>query len=179
MAETNLTLRIPDELKASLVAASNRAYQTQSDFVLAAITHRINGACSACGRDGGAVLTQSPGMSERFEQWLRAMAPAGEQSPPVLIATQEPSGARVYTGRFTDAGIHDSYISLRPEEPGVTPTTSPDFIPIPRAYVVMWAASAPAEVLRTRLRNWGYVDVTATLIPTAAPSQPTGRSRRS
>lgn len=178
MADSNFTLRMSDGLRARLDVASKQAFQTLSDFVIQAVTNRLNGACPACGRDAGGVLVQSPGMGDAFETWLRAQAKDYGSSHPVSIATQEPSGPRVYTGRFSAEGIHDSYVSLRPEEPGHTLRNPPDFIPIPRAYVVMWESNAAAEALRARLRNWGYQDVTAMLLA-PPPPQPQRNMPRS
>jgi len=166
MADSNLTLRMSDELRARLEGASHQAHQTLSDFVIDAVTRRIDGACPNCGRDAGGTVIQSPGMSESFAAWLRSQSPS---SHPVSIATHEPAGPRVYTGRFMADGIHDSYLSLRPEEPGQPLRNPPDYVPIPRAYIIMWESNAPAEALRSRLWNLGYQDVTAMILAPAPP----------
>jgi hypothetical protein len=166
MADTNLTLRMSDELRARLEAASHQSFQTLSDFVIDSVTRRISGACRTCGRDAAGIAMQSPGMSESFATWLKSQSPS---SHPVSIATHEPSGPRVYTGRFMAAGVHDSYLSLRPEEPDHPLRNPPDYVPIPRAYIVMWESNEPAEALRARLRNWGYQDVTAMILAPAPP----------
>lgn len=173
MGESNLTLRIPDELKLLLLEHAQRAFQTQSDYILAAITQRISGACPACGRDAARLTVQTPGMSDAFEHWLRQqVATPHRESSSVSIATQEPTGPRIYTGTFTDEGIHASYVSLRPEEPGHASRHPVDYVPIPRAYVVMWEANQAGAVLRARLRTWGYQDVTAILLTPQVPRQP-------
>jgi hypothetical protein len=169
MADSNLTLRMSEELRARLEAARHQSHQTLSDFVIDAVTRRIDGACHSCGRDAGGTLIQSPGMSDSFAAWLRSQSPSSQL---VSIATHEPAGPRVYTGRFTDDGIHDSYLSLRPEERGRQLGNPSDFIPIPRMYITMWESNASAEALRARLRNWGYQDITA-MIRAPAPPPPT------
>ena len=177
MGESNLTLRIPDELKALLVEHSHRSFQTQSDYVLAAISRRISGACLACGRDSGALTIQSPGMSDSFETWLRQQAPTPHrESPPVSIVTQEPAGPRIYTGTFTAEGIHASYVNLHPKEPGHATRNPVDCMTIPRAYVVMWEANQAGAALRARLSIWGYQDMTTLLTP-QIPRQPPHRKR--
>jgi hypothetical protein len=180
MADSNLTFRMPEALKARLVTACERAHQTQSDFILAALTQRMDGACSACGRDAGALVTQPPGMTDAFADWLRELVPAKtSESGPVTIATQEPNGPRVYSGTFTGDGVFPSFLYLRPEEKGKPYLF--DRVPVARAYVTMWAHYQAADLLRTRLRNGGYFDVTAALFnsaPAAPETERSGRARK-
>jgi hypothetical protein len=180
MADSNLTFRMPEELKTRLVTACERAHQTQSDFILAALSQRLDGACSACGRDAGALVTQPPGMTDAFAAWIRELVPTGaSESGPVAIATQEPNGPRVYFGSFKGDGVFPSFLYLRPEERGKPYLF--DRIPIARAYVTMWGHYQPADLLRTRLRNGGYFDVTAALFnsaPVAPSAERPPRTRR-
>jgi hypothetical protein len=177
MADANLTFRMPEALKARLMDACERGHQTQSDFILAAITQRMDGACTACGRDGGALVTQPPGMTAAFDAWIRELVPATtSESGPVTIATQEPNGPRVYSGTFLGDGVFPSFLYLRPEEKGKPYLF--DRVPIARAYVTMWAHYQAAELLRTRLRNGGYFDVTASLFNSAPLAPSADRSAR-
>ncbi len=180
MSDSNLTFRMPEALKARLVDACERGHQTQSDFILAAITQRMDGACSTCGRDAGALVTQAPGMTEAFAAWIRAVVPTKtSESGPVTIATQEPNGPRVYVGTFTGGDVFPSFLYLRPEERGKPYLF--DRVPIARAYVTMWAHYQAADLLRTRLRNGGYFDVTTALFssaPLAPSAERSGRARR-
>lgn len=180
MAESNLTLRMPEALKERLLAAALRGHQTQSDFVIAAITQRIDGACATCGRDSGALVVQSPGMTEVFAAWIRELVPMPtSESGPVTIATQEPTGARVYAGTFIGRDVLSSVLYLRPEEKGKAFLF--DRVPVARAFVTMWAHHQGAETLRTRLRNTGHFDVTASLYASAPrlPEVDRPRPRRS
>lgn len=166
MADTNLTLRISDELKQLLAETAKAQYQTQSDFVLLAIEQRLSGACPTCGRDANAIMTQAPGLSEPFEEWLRELVPAEtSDSGPVTIATFEPGGPRVYHGSFVGSDVKASLLYLRPEEKGKPHLF--DRLPIARAQIVMWAHHKDAALLRTRLRNSGHFDVTASLFASA------------
>lgn len=170
---------MPEALKERLVAACEKSHQTQSDFVLSAITRRMDGACSACGRDAAGVVTQPAGMTEAFAEWARQLVPVStSESGPVTIATQEPTGARVHAGTFLGSDVFPSFLYLRPEEKGKPYLF--DRVPIARACVTMWAHHRGAETLRARLRNAGSFDVTAALFASAPmmPSERVGRSRK-
>src|SRR5688572_7372664 len=162
MSDSNLTIRVPEALKSRLLTACERSFQTQSDFIQAAISQRIAGQCPACGRDGGAVLMQPAGMTEAFERWARALTPTEtSDSGPVTIATQEAAGAQLYFGSFLGGGLHPSFLYLRPEQPGKPYLF--DRIPIARVHITMWAHHAAADLLRARLRGRAHFDVTAAL----------------
>lgn len=175
MADSNLTIRIPEALKARLLTACERSFQTQSDFIQAAISQRIDGQCQACGRDGGAVVMQPAGMTDAFERWARELTPtATSDSGPVTIATQEAGGAQLYHGSFLGSGLHPSFLYLRPEQPGKPYLF--DRIPIARVHITMWAHHEGADTLRTRLRARAHFDVTAALFsslpdPLPAPTR--------
>lgn len=162
MTETNLTLRISRQLKDALATAAAQTRQTQTEYILHALAQRLDGACPTCGRDQTSAPMLPPGMSAAFERWIDELVPMkSSDSGPVTIATNEPSGARVYFGTFLGSDVYPSHVFLLPEEKG-----KPHFfdrIPVPRAAITMWGHHKGAELLRTRLRHSGHFDVTLSL----------------
>jgi len=107
-------------------------------------------------------------MADVFAAWIRELVPMPtSESGPVTIATQEPTGARVYSGTFMGRDVPSSVLYLTPEEKGKAFLF--DGVPIARAFVTMWAHHQGAETLRARLRNSGHFDVTASLFASAPP----------
>jgi hypothetical protein len=169
---STLTIRIDEATKKRLEEAAKMSDQTVPEYVARAVKMRWEGACSTCGRDMGATVVQSPGMSAAFRDWVAQQTTKRDESPYVALVTNEPAGNRVYTGTFLKEGVHDSYISLYLEAPRSMERsrgTERVIIPVMRQYIIAWQSQRTAGALRDRLSTYlRYTDVALAYFPQLA-----------
>lgn len=153
-----LTIRLDEATKKRLENEAKRSDQTVTEYVTRAMKMRWEGACPTCGRDMGSAVVQPPGMTAAFTAWTEQQTSRRDESPFVVLVTNEPMGNRVYAGTFYKEGIHSSYITLSVQRP--ENIKDPVFIPVMRQYIIAWHSQDTAELLRNRLAQFfRYEDV--------------------
>src|SRR5260370_39660659 len=148
MAENStLTIRIAEDTKTELEAASVAAGQSMTDYIIMSVRRRMAAACPTCGRDGGATVMQPPGLGPAFTAWFEGLRGTRK----IALATSEPYGLRVYVGKASPNGLRDSHVEMEINVDGAYFTAH-----VARAHIVMWAADAEAEGFARNLLWWAY-----------------------